>query len=393
MGKLDRAREFYLRGFGSQYIKRRTGISMQSLLKQLLANGDKLNKIDIVNYQISYIRERYTNEEICDAYRRLIRENDNPYELRRGRHLHYLGCGFGDYSKVFRELLGVEVYQALRNECWQAKQIETVRARYGVDNVFDKSVFYTVASDEAIRKGREERTRTLIERYGCEHPNQNPEIAAKMVVSSKKTFMERYGVDHPMKVPEFAKLSTKHRQKTMLEKYGAGNSVEIKTIRDKIFASRKKNGTCSTSRSEDALYELLLPLFPDVKRNVVVDERYPWHVDFYIPSRDLFIELNGDAVHGGHWFDVNAKKDQQRARSWQENAIRSERYANMLKVWTESDVEKRQAAKANQLNYLVFWDSVVRKVNGSDFPRLLDARAWVADGCPDAKDWHSENTY
>lgn len=96
MEKLEQARKLYLRGFGSKYIKQNTGISMQSLLKQLRAKGDILSKSDIVNYQIRYICENYTKDNICDAYRRM---------------------------------------------------------------------FHTVASDEAIRKGREARTQTLLERY------------------------------------------------------------------------------------------------------------------------------------------------------------------------------------------------------------------------------------
>lgn len=393
MMKLERARELYLRGFGSKCIKQRTGISMQSLLKQLRAKGEVLSKAEIVAYQVAYIRENYTNDDICEAYRRMMCENDNPYELRRGRHLHYLGCGFGDYPKVCRKLLGGDAYKSLRDECWKIKQVNTVRKRYGVDNVFDKAVFHTVASDEAIRKGREARTQTLLERYGCEHPNQNAEIASRMVESSKQTFRDKYGVDNPMKVSAIAQTSARRRQQSMLEKYGAGNSVEIKSIRDKIFDARKRNGTCSTSRAEDALYELLLRQFDDVERNVVVDDRYPWHVDFYIPSRDLFIELNGDISHGGHWFDANDKSDQQRANSWQQNSAASARYERMLHVWTDTDVQKRNAAMLHQLNYLVFWDATVRKIDGSDFPRLLDARAWISDGCPDAKDWHLENTY
>lgn len=113
MEKLEQARKLYLRGFGSKYIKQNTGISMQSLLKQLRAKGDILSKSDIVNYQIRYICENYTKDNICDAYRRMMRENDNPDKLRRGRHLHYLGCGFGNYPAVFRKLLGNDVYKKI----------------------------------------------------------------------------------------------------------------------------------------------------------------------------------------------------------------------------------------------------------------------------------------
>lgn len=393
MTNLDKAHMLYMRGFGGQYIKRSTGISVQSMLKQLLMKDVKIAKSDIVAYQVKYIRERYSVDEIEQAYKSLISENKNPYELRRGKHLRYLGCGFGDYPKVFRELLGKERYEELKASCWKMKQVESVRATYGADNVFDKRVFHTVASDEAIAKGRVARQQKLIKRYGVMHPNQNPDVAAKMVASSKVTFMDKYGVDNPMKVPAIAKRSATNRQAVMLARYGAGNSVQIKAIREKIFDARLRNGTCSSSRPEDMLYEILKSQFGDVRRNVVVDKRYPWHVDFYIPERDLFIELNGDPSHGGHFFDADSKADQQRCLAWQINSVEKLRYGRMLKVWTQTDVAKRDAARQADLNYLVFWDAAMVHVNGKQVPRLLDVYAWIADGCPDSEDWHKENTY
>lgn len=393
MTNLDKAQMLYMRGFGGRYIKRRTDISIQSMLKQLSAKDVSITKTDIVAYQVKYIRGHYSVDEIEQAYKLLISENENPYELRRGKHLHYLGCGFGDYPKVFCELLGKERYEALKASCWKAKQVKSVRAKYGVDNVFDRRVFHTVASDEAIAKGRVARQQKLIERYGVMHPNQNSDIAAKMVANSKLTFINKYGVDNPMKVSAIAKKSAETRQATMCKRYGAGNSVQIQAIREKIFDARCRNGTCSSSRPEDALHEILKSQFDDVRRNVVVDKRYPWHVDFYIPERDLFIELNGDPSHGGHFFDADAKADQQRCLAWQRNSAVKPRYGRMLKVWTQTDVAKRNAAQQADLNYLVFWDSTMLRVNGKQVPRLLDVYAWIADGRPDSKDWHEENTY
>lgn len=382
-----------MRGFGTKYIKDCTGISSQSLLARLRAKGVVISKEDVINYQVEYIEERYTLDDIAKAYRSMMYENNDPYELRRGKHLHYLGCGFGDYPKVFRILLGEAKYKELRNECWRTKQVASVREKYGVDNVFEKSVFHTFVSDDAIAKGRESRTQTLIERYGVEHPNQNAEIAARMVESSKETFMKKYGVDHPMKLPENAMASAEQRQRTMRARYGAGNSVEIKEIREKIFEARRINGTFSSSRSEDALYVLLDELFDDVQRNVIVDSRYPWHVDFYVPSRDLFIELNGDPAHNDHWFDANSEKDQKQVALWMSKSVTRPRYSKMLEIWTKRDVMKRNTAKKYDLNYLVFWDTTLKSVNGVLVPKLSDVHAWISDGCPDSKDWNKENTY
>ena len=304
MNKFDKAVVFYLRGFGSAYIKRRTGISMQSLLKQLLAKGIKYTKEDIVRYQIEYIKSKFSTDEIVEAYCDISKRYPNLEQARRGRHIECLGCGFGDYPKVFRALLGLDVYKSLVSKCWHIKQTEVVRNKYGVDNVFQKETFDFFVSQDAVERGRQKRLVTLIDRYGVESPNANPEIAEKMQSTLKSTMQERYNVDNPMQIKTVALRSAKSRQKTMRKKYGAPNSVQIDSVRNQIFESRKKNGTVSSSAPEDALYEMLILRFgcSNIVRNYV-DERYPYHVDFYVKPLDLFIELNGDRCHNNHWYD------------------------------------------------------------------------------------------
>lgn len=402
MGKFDKAVDFYLRGFNSQYIKRRTGISMQSLLKQLLAKGVRYTKDDIINYQISYISEKYTTSQIEDAYRKMSATHDDPHKASRGRHVVMLGCGFGHYAKVLKALIGEASYSKLRNECWQKKQVATMQTKYGVTNAFEKDVFDQFVTEKAIANGRVKRTETMLLRYGVEEPNQSPIIVSKMLSQLKATNIERYGVANAMQDPEVAKKSAHFRQAAMLEKYGAKNSVEVKAIRDKIFENRRQNKTLNTSKPEIALGELLVAHFgeDDVEYNIVVDNRYPYHVDYYVKSLDLFIELNGDRCHNDHWFDPSNPRDMQILRSWKDNMERLEqetgrpsRYRQYIKTWTVTDVAKRQSAKQHNLNYLVFWDGSNRQQNKKQIPRLSDAYAWFDAGCPLPKDWLVENTY
>lgn len=402
MGKFENAVDFYLRGFNSQYIKRRTGIPMQSLLKQLKAKGIVYTKGDIIAYQVAYIRDRYTPEEMKVAYREMVQTHDDVYKASRGRHINMLGCGFGDHAKVLRQLLGEDEYATLRNESWKEKQVATMRATYGVSNAFEKASFESFVTPEAVAEGRVKRTATLIDRYGVEHPNQHPDIASRMMAQRDATNQERYGTTNPMQVPEVAAKSAVNRQQAMLERYGAANSVEVKAIRDKIFASRKQNKTLNTSNPEEVLGVLLRDRFgaDDVLHHVVVDDRYPYHVDYYIKSLDLFIELNGDRCHNDHWFDPSNPRDVQIVRAWSENMERIEsetgrpsRYRQYIKTWTVSDVAKRQAARANDLNYLVFWDGSSVKRNKRQEPRLRDVYTWLAEGCPMPKDWLAEHTY
>lgn len=402
MDKLEKATDLYLRGFNGKYIKRRTNISIQSLLKQLKANGISYTKSDIINYQIQYIQSHYTIDDVKQAYIDMSKKHQYLYEAQKHKQIICLGCCFGDYSKVMTLLLGADVYKSLRNQCWSEKQKSTVKALYGVDNVFCKETFDSFVDKKAIEQGRIKRNQTMMERYGVLEPNQNVEIASKMQATLHNTIMDKYGTDNVMKIPDVAKSANNKRQETMRELYGASNSVQVPEIRNKIFKARINNGTVNSSFAEESLYELLIDYFgkDDILRNAIVDNRYPYHVDFYIISRDMFIELNGDKCHYTHWFDANNVADRHVVESWKQNADELEakthktsRYTKYIKTWTETDVSKRMYAKNNQLNYLVFWDGSTKMQNKHKVACLTDAREWFDAGCPDSCDWHSTNTY
>lgn len=402
MSKLDKAKDFYLRGFSGEYIYRRTGIRIQSLLKQLLSIGERYSKNDIYDYQTDYIKSRYSKQEIIDAYKSLSDNFDDIYLAGKKKQLMVLGCCFGKHAIVFKRLLGEEEYNKIRNVCWKSKQTKTVKAKYGVSNVFEKSVFSDFVSDEAVKSGRLKRNQTMLEKYGVLEPLQNQDIKNQMIKNKTITMKDRYGVESAMQIPEIAMKSSKKRQEVMLKKYGVKNSVESKEIRDKIFDSRRKNHTLNSSLPENVLYKELVILFgtDDVFRNIKVDDRYPYAVDFYIKSRDLFIELNGDKAHNTHWFDENSKRDLQIVNSYHENMIRLEsetnkksRYRKYIETWTVKDLEKRDCARKHNLNYLVFWDGRSCSHHKKQVPILSDFYEWKSLGCPDSKDFHKINTY
>lgn len=399
---LEEARILYLRGFNGKYIKEHTGVSVQSLLKQLLSRNIKYTKEDIVDYQFEYISTNYTKDDIKEAYAIISEEHTDLYKASKGKHINMLNCGFGEYAKVFKRILGDDDYQELRDKYWAIKQKASVESKYGVSNVFDKRTFHQFVSDEAVADGRLKREATLLSKYGVAHPNQYSVFNEKMKAASKITNIRKYGVPFAMQNRDIAKTSAQNRQKSMLAKYGAANSVEIKEIRDKIFEARRRNNTMSTSRAEESLYLLLCDVFgfSDVQRNIVVDDRYPYHVDFYVKSLDLFIELNGDRSHGGKWFDPQSIDDISQLCDWQQNMLRVEnetnkksRYRQFIKVWTVLDVTKRQIASKHNLNYLVFWDGTTHQVDGEIVAKLSDAHSWVNDGCPLPQNWHKINTY
>ena len=107
------------------------------------------------------------------------------------------------------------------------------------------------------------------------------------------------------------------------------------------------------------------------------DRRYPYVCDFYIKSKDLFIELNGHYSHGNHWFDSNNHDDVLRKK----HLILSAESKNLhsVDVWTNIDLIKKDKACSENLNYLVFWDGSVEHKNKKIIPNLKDFYLWLYD--------------
>ena len=151
------------------------------------------------------------------------------------------------------------------------------------------------------------------------------------------------------------------RANTTPEEYARRKKKEIET--------KKKNGTTTSSNPENESYNILVKLFPDVVRWYNSDARYPYECDFYIPSKDLFIECNYHYTHGPHPFNCNDKDDialLEYIRSKQgylENGSKNSYYV-YEDVWTRRDVEKLACAKLNNLNYIYAYnlDEFISKI-------------------------------
>ena len=86
--------------------------------------------------------------------------------------------------------------------------------------------------------------------------------------------------------------------------------------------------------------------------------------DFYFPKFELFLEIQGNWVHGFHPYEENNKTDQLTVESWR--LKNSRYYEDAIKTWTISDVQKRQWAKDHNLNWIEVFsiklDDVIDKI-------------------------------
>lgn len=86
-----------------------------------------------------------------------------------------------------------------------------------------------------------------------------------------------------------------------------------------------------------------------------IQRRYPFCCDFYIPSKDLFIELNAHWTHGGKHYDPQDNFCKQQLQEWLIKSQDSKYYEQAINTWTVLDVNKYTIAKQNNLNYLVIY--------------------------------------
>jgi len=134
-------------------------------------------------------------------------------------------------------------------------------------------------------------------------------------------------------------------------------SPEVRAAKlEKELNTKKLNHTFNSSKPEEDFYNNLCALFgTDNVLRQYKDKRYPFACDFYIRPLDLFIELNLHWTHGGRPFNENDQACLDILDEWCEKAQTSKYIENAINTWTKRDVEKRNTAKLNNLNYVEFF--------------------------------------
>lgn len=219
----------------------------------------------------------------------------------------------------------------------------TVRARYGVKNVFQAQAIkqkakqtlkkkFGVASPMHSAEIKQRVCATTLQRYGKPYFSQTAQFTQK----TKQTNLKNYGVQHPMRS----------------QAYRA--NFDFCAIAKKAFQTKRINGTVNMSGPQLRFLQFLSDKLPclTVYTQYADKDRYPYHCDFYIQDFDLFIQFNLFFTHGGQPFDSTNQMHIAKANDWLSRAQSSKFYKNALKVWTGSDPQKFACAIKNGLNYI-----------------------------------------
>ena len=309
-----------------------------------------LKNIDRLNYKYNHLEQRFSLEE--------LKEFLNQYSdgLNKKGFLDLLLIH--DYEKfnlkkAFDYLnLSEEFKLADKNNKLNYFKQGTIN-KYGVDNVFK------------LKEFQDKATETREKRYGGKY------------TLSKDSILEPSARQNSIETNKSIEVIEKRKQ-TNIEKYGFPNPNQSLLVQQKIRKTKKKNNSFIKSKSEENLHKELTKLFNNVQTQFT-SSSYPFACDFYIPDRQLYIELNATWTHGSAWYDMNNTSHKKISNEWKSH---SGYYKSAYNTWTNLDVKKRQTAKENNLNYLVFWQ-----------PDLSDFYLWVKMGGPDAKDWEREYSW
>lgn len=368
--------------------KHRKGIMKQGMLdKYGVDNPFKLDEFQVAAAETR--KEKYGAEytlasgsALRDAARETFAEHMADDEFRK--KLNEKKC------TTNMALYGVP-YVA-QSPVFQAKTRATNLRRYGYTHAM-KSPSMRKRLSQVMKKNAPmiavKSRKTCLEKYGVEYYGQTVEArkaqSERMLVhldsvlpKTRATMQERYGVKYSW---ESAALRGK-MQATMLQRYGSTSYPQsdeykqnIGVIQSKINATKRKNGTFNTSGIEEHI-----KAFKIFESQYNKDVRYPYLCDFYDKDRDLFVEVNASWTHGHHWYD--AVQDADVCNKWKEKSNESQYYACALDVFAKHDVEKRNIARSNDLNYVTLWDR-----DGMDFD------LWYAMGMPLGKDWEREYSW
>lgn len=198
--------------------------------------------------------------------------------------------------------------------------------------------------------------KTNLEKYGKEYYSQTDEYREKV----KQTSLMKYGTEHFLQ----SDVVKDKIMNTVIDRYDVNYIFQREDIQEmshsqesleKIYNTKKKNNTFSSSKPEKELEVELRKLFPDLKTQYK-SEVYPFACDYYIPSLDLYIEYNGMWTHGGCFYDENDENSRNILEMWKQRSEHSTFYKNAIDGWTQRDILKLNTALENNLNYIAWFN-------------------------------------
>ena len=341
------------------------------------------NKICLFNRN----KDKYYNEDIKNYLKYRFKYSESIYEtlfcIKHNIDRDNKICPI--CNKGILKFTGMKNRGYFQRAC--CKKCQTKYRMLNTENTCLKK--YGVKSVLALKSIHEKAKQTCIKNYGVEHPMKSEIIKEKQKQNNinkygvpylfqcneikekiKQTCFDKYGVEYSAQV----KNIRKKQEATNIKRYGSknifgsdyfkegyyllktGDKKNLLNINSNIFntdyfkkivkekreeiqnkrnITKIKNHTFNTSKPENKCYNILVEKYgiENVLRQYKSDV-YPFQCDFYVVSKDLYIECNFHWTHNGHLYNKNSIKDIITKCKWNIKAKKSKFYTNALKTWT-----------------------------------------------------------
>jgi hypothetical protein len=337
-----------------------------------LIRVENIENLDKLFCRVCGKRLKNILRQVC-SYKCLSRYHDRVLKIKQTKLARYGNENYNNsksisktrksWSSEFKSIMyGTQYATKLKNRpddpVNAAKTKQTKLARYGSENY----------------NNQEKTKKTNFNRYGVFSTFQAPNTLKKLYSEQTRRKLKQTWINKD-KTPFLKKMSIKTKQlwngrtpeqrldfsKKLSQAWANRTNEQKQQIQAKIYESKKRNGTFGKSKAELEILTQLKQKFGQVEYQYK-DNRYPYSCDFYIPEKDLFIEYQGNWMHGGKPFDDSSDDDLRRVSDWERRSEQinfkgqpKNAYLAAINTWYFRDVIKRQTALKNNINYKEFF--------------------------------------
>ena len=312
---------------------------------------------------LKYLRNRYDDIpndlfKIGEViYRLKFNIENRPVCKICGKPVKFLGekKGFTDYCSLNCQHKYVSAFNKERWKNMSEEDKQKIQDKIKQTCLKHFGVEYSFQSDNNKRKA--DKTREL--KYGDKNYGKFGSH------SFKQKMMQKYGFEHPQSSDIIrSKISksmlsdnAKNKMiKTCLKKYGVEHVSQLSEVQDKVTESYNKHKTYKTSLEEETLYEILYELYGDNILRCYKTTEYNHNCDFYLKQYNLYIEYQGSFYHNKHLYNKEVDKElYEKIVGKCSKTNKKNNYDNLIRTWTEYDIQKWNDAKNNKLNMLFIY--------------------------------------
>lgn len=207
----------------------------------------------------------------------------------------------------------------------------------------------SIESKEAFNKSRSILAKKQYENMTTEQKIARNNKIRQTVSNTMQNWTKEQQIEHSKKTIEGLKNMSKEKKELMyLHKR---QTIENKSNEEKTISMQRRH---NPSKIEQYFIDICNLNNINYIREYYSDQ-YPYSCDFYIKDSNLYIELHCSSFHNYHFYGEFIT-DNKYKQELEEKSKLSKWYKTKLDVWTKADIEKRDYAIKQNLNYIILWN-------------------------------------